>query len=480
MSGFGYATLTIYLWATIIGDINRFIRALEDRENCLVIVTQVKNSKGDLVFHLSVSVGHLSTINLLASSLRQNEFMDLSKEQNKDMNTALHAALKKHHKEVAFFLINADPEVSLFLNSEGKSPLYMAAEAGWADLVKLMMGSKLVAIGSDYVNDRINGKSLVHAAFTGKSRDSSELLNKQGQNIVHVVAKNGKDNVIKYVLKTLELEKFVNERDEKGNTPLHLATMHWRPKIVNSLTWDKKVRLELVNDAGLTALDVAEKYIGTAPPFRKRLTWMALKSAGAPRSKHQKPNRHSSRKWKAPNMENYKERINTLMLVLTIIATVTFTAGFTVPGGYKSSTPDEGMTTLLNSNYFKAFLICDTIAMYSSVIAIVTLIWAHLGDLNLVLFALRLAMPLLGLSLAMMSLAFMAGLCLVVSNLAWLDDVIQIMGMIFLSTIMALFVPLYFPDTSRSRTLRFVSYYVLSWVMFASGSYGDDDDQEEL
>ncbi|KAI8007067.1 Protein ACCELERATED CELL DEATH 6 [Camellia lanceoleosa] len=306
------------------------------------------------------------------------------------------------------------------------------------------------------------------------------MLNKQGQNIVHVAAKNGKDNVIKYVLKTPELEKFINERDEKGNTPLHLATMHWRPKIVNSLTWDKRVRLELVNDAGLTALDVAEKYIGTAPPFQKRLTWMALKSAGAPRSKHQKPNRHSSRKWKPPNMENYKERINTLMLVLTIIATVTFTAGFTVPGGYKSSAPDEGTTTLLNSNYFKAFLICDTKTTYSSVIAIVTLIWAHLGDLNLVLFALRLAMPLLGLSLAMMSLAFMAGVCLVVSNLPWLDDFIQIMGMIFLSTIMALFVPLYFPDTSRLRTLRFVSYYVLSWVMFASGSYGDDDDQEEL
>ncbi|GMP47153.1 hypothetical protein CsSME_00015043 [Camellia sinensis var. sinensis] len=123
---------------------------------------------------------------------------------------------------------------------------------------------------------------------------------------------------------------------------------------------------------------------------------MALKSAGAPRSNHQKPNRHSSRKWKPPNMENYKERINTLMLVLTIIATVTFTAGFTVPGGYKSSAPVEGTATLLNNNYFKAFLISDTIAMYNSVIAIVTLIWAHLGDLNLVLFALRLVLPLLG------------------------------------------------------------------------------------
>ncbi|CAL5423827.1 unnamed protein product [Camellia sinensis] len=190
-----------------------------------------------------------------------------------------------------------------------------------------------------------------------------------------------------YVLKTPELEKLINERDEKGNTPLHLAAMHWRPKIVNSLTWDKRVQLELVNDAGLTALDAAEKYIGTTPPFRK---------AGAPRSKHQKPNRHSSRKWKPPNMENYKERINTLMLVLTIIATVTFTAGFTVPGGYKSSAPVEGTATLLNSNYFKAFLISDTIAMYNSVIAIVTLIWAHLGDLNLVLFALRLVLPLLG------------------------------------------------------------------------------------
>ena len=71
------------------------------------------------------------------------------------------------------------------------------------------------------------------------------------------------------MLKTPELEKLINERDEKGNTPLHLVAMHWRPKIVNSLTWDKRVQLELVNDAGLTALDAAEKYIGTTPPFRK-------------------------------------------------------------------------------------------------------------------------------------------------------------------------------------------------------------------
>lgn len=86
-------------------------------------------------------------------------------------------------------------------------------------------------------------------------------------------------------------------------------------------------------------------------------------------------------------MDNYKERVNTLLLVATLIATVTFAAGFTVPGGYNSSDRDLGMATMLRDKGFHVFIFCDTIAMYSSIIVAVTLIWAQLGDINLALNA---------------------------------------------------------------------------------------------
>ena len=63
--------------------------------------------------------------------------------------------------------------------------------------------------------------------------DSRELLNCHGQNILHVAAKSRGHNNVCYILQTAELEKlYKHEGDKHGNTPLHLATMDWHPKIV--------------------------------------------------------------------------------------------------------------------------------------------------------------------------------------------------------------------------------------------------------
>ncbi|KAK9285296.1 hypothetical protein L1049_024487 [Liquidambar formosana] len=83
-----------------------------------------------------------------------------------------------------------------------------------------------------------------------------------------------------------------------------------------------------------------------------------------------------------------------LLLVATLVATVTFAAGFTMPGGLENSGRNQGMATLVAKHAFHAFLICNTISMYSSITAAVALIWAHLGDLNLVLAALNFSLPL--------------------------------------------------------------------------------------
>ncbi|XP_047336140.1 protein ACCELERATED CELL DEATH 6-like [Impatiens glandulifera] len=579
--------------AVTCGDFDGFSRAIQDLRGCLLMqvspqgntvlhlaarsghdniiqpildnfhdLVKVKNRRGDLAIHLAARSGHLSSVDLLSCTenpVRCREFEGLLMEQNGEKNTALHIAVMEGHKSIAQVLTEANQGAVICVNKEGKTPLYMAAEVGWVELVKQMMKKKPHS-EIDTICDGMDGKPIVHAAILGRNKeildmileekrslihsmdeegrsplshaasigyiegvcylldnfpwltyqsdetgscpihmaaryghvkiiqeilrrfpDSREILNQQQQNILHVAAKNGRNDIVEFVTRTRELGlgDLINEKDESGKTPLHLATEYWQPRVVNTLTWDKRVLLDIQDNEGLTPLDAAVRYIGFAPPFRKRLTWMTLKSAGAKKSKQQK-SRQTSIQWKPPNVENYKDRVNTLLLVLTIVATVTFTAGFTVPGGYvNSSSPEEGVAVMLNNNYFKVFVICDTIAMYSSVIAIVTLIWAQLGDLHLVLFALRLALPLLGISLAMMCLSFMAGVYVVVSKLSWLADAVEVMSVGFLSIIMMLYVPLYFPDTSSYKMLHFVSYYVLNLVMWASRSRADDDDDED-
>ncbi|PIN12417.1 hypothetical protein CDL12_14968 [Handroanthus impetiginosus] len=169
-------------------------------------------------------------------------------------------------------------------------------------------------------------------------------------------------------------------------------------------------------------------------------------------------------------MENYKEIVNTLLLVCTLVATVTFAASYTVPGGYNSSDTDLGIATMLRDKGFHMFVFCDSIAMYSSVIAAVALIWAQLGDLTLVIIALKLAMPLFGVALSMMSMAFIAGLFLTVNKLPWLGIAVLEMGITFLAMLLVILIPLCIPYTPSNGIYRYISYYVIYLVILATGN----------
>lgn len=92
------------------------------------------------------------------------ENVKLLRVRNEKGNTALHEALINQQEGAAFTLIEGDPEVSYFLNAEGESPLYLAAEAGYKRLVSSML--------SDYHDfeirnkeDRLKGKSPLQAAM---------------------------------------------------------------------------------------------------------------------------------------------------------------------------------------------------------------------------------------------------------------------------------------------------------------------------
>ncbi|KAL7177311.1 hypothetical protein ACSBR2_030630 [Camellia fascicularis] len=318
------------------GDISRFERAIEDREASpfnqvspqedtvlhiaaysghVPLVEHIlthrinlfseKNSNGNLPIHAAASSGHLSTVKSLLEFPQREEWrVSKLKEVNKNEETALHVALKNHHEKVAEYLFKLCPCVSSYPNKEGKSPLCMAAEAGFLDLVKLMTAETVEGVVMDNSMYSSETRSVVHAALRGRNidvleailkkepklaylededgttalsyavlagylegvhhllekfsvtsyqRDGSgnfpihvassegrvdvireilqrcpdamELLGKQGRSILHVAAKNGKVGVVNYILKTPELGKLLNQIDEDGNTPLHLAAV---------------------------------------------------------------------------------------------------------------------------------------------------------------------------------------------------------------------------------------------------------------
>ncbi|RDX97916.1 Protein ACCELERATED CELL DEATH 6, partial [Mucuna pruriens] len=184
-----------------------------------------------------------------------------------------------------------------------------------------------------------------------------------------------------------------------------------------------------------------------------RLTWIALKSAGAQSGERQ------THTVGYRNMDQYKDRINTLMLVSTLITTVTFAAGFTLPGGTNSSNPRQGMAVMLNHIWFKLFIFCITISMYGAISVTLILIWAQLGDITLALLALKVATPLLGVTLATLSGAFLAGVHLVISDLSWLATAFLVLCVIFILMLLLLYTILWFPSSSSNPVVRYISYY---------------------
>ncbi|PWA53342.1 Ankyrin repeat-containing protein [Artemisia annua] len=423
------------------------------------------NKEGKSGLYLAVEAGMVDIVKTILSNITSDVNVEYIYELLKG-KSLVNAAIRRKSTVMLQEILRQIPAQIHMIDEENQTPLFYAVSTGFLEGLNCLL--------DEFNIDTSQMDSTgFYARLMQNLPDAGRFVNRKGQNILHIAAIFGKDNVVRFILQTPDLEALINEMDDDGNTPLHLATINWHPKVVSCLTWDHRVNLNLVNKDGVTALDAAEEYMQQMTSFQQRLTWSALMSAGAPRARSKdriSSNKHNlSEKDEGYNVDFSKDRVNTLLLVAILIATVAFAAGFTIPGGYNDFEPKQGQATLLPKHMLQTFVICDTIALYSAIMVVVTLIWAQLGDVILVMNALRFALPLLGLSLATMSISFMAGVSLVVGSLTWLAIFVQIFGIFCLTSILALFIPLLFSYPSTSMVLRYITYYPFQLLVLASG-----------
>ncbi|KAF8008131.1 hypothetical protein BT93_K1961 [Corymbia citriodora subsp. variegata] len=270
----------------------------------------------------------------------------------------------------------------------------------------------------------MNGNLPIHIAsklgqveLIEKLHVVSHLLNRRGQTVLHVAAKYGRTLAVRYTLKHPELGKLMNEKDRDGNTPLHLAAIHSQPATLIPLVQDERIQPIILNHECLTAFDIALKSMRREPEDRDK----AYPTYGEFEKK--------------TNMEQAKDVINARLLVAALVATVTFTAGFTVPGGFngleKAPKNEHGMAMLLPNRMFHAFVICNTIAMFSSMIAVVNLMMAQQCDVLKAVAAYQHSKLPLTTALPAMSAAFITVVTLTMGPLPWLANTIFYLGLIF-------------------------------------------------
>lgn len=374
------------------------------------------------------------------SDLRKRLF-DLKGNSN---DSPLHAAARNNYVEGVEFLVKNFASSAFDRNISHYFPIHVACEMGHLDTIKVL---------------RQHWPEWLEPAQL--------LTSKTFQNILHVAAKHGRASIVKYILGDPKFEKLINAKDKNGDTPLHVATVNYEPEVLLFLTRDKRVNLELTNHEKLTAFDIVDDQpTEINASLDQRLTWIILASAEAFRSKDKVISQtRSSGLQRTPPEGKLEKYAEVRMIVATLIAGVTFAAGFSVPGGYNSSEPDAGIATLLNKPMYDVFVICNSIAMYSSIIVFVILLWTQINDSHIVFYALRMTrLPLLT-ALATMSMAFMAGVYVTISKRTWIAIITLIIGITALSVILVLYITLFIPLGYNSRLIQLFTDYIIRAVI---------------
>ncbi|CAL2254475.1 unnamed protein product [Prunus armeniaca] len=341
-------------------------------------LASIENDAGESPLYLAARGGMFEILNQILKSTAS------SAHGGSDGRTALHAAVVEKHFDIVETLLRFKQQLIKETDHQGRTPLFYAASLGQHRTVKRLLE---LDTSIAYVLDK-EGHSPIHVAaskgytnvireIVGLCPDSGELVDPYGRNALHIAIFNGQTKVVRYILETAELEGLINQPDFDGNTPLHLATIERKTWILWYLKWDGRVNPRSKNKYGQTAIEIDSsiKEANITPPRNIMPSiWGHLRTPSS---------------W----LDNFKvfSRVDqeaiamqtgqTLLMVATLITTVTFAAAFTMPGGYNNDVgPDQGQALLQSNNFFKWFIITDSIAMTCSIIAASLLFWGAVNS----------------------------------------------------------------------------------------------------
>lgn len=343
--------------------------------------------------HITALSGHLEfTTTLLRKKPRLADVVDSLG------RTPLHLASAEGHTEIAKALLQASTNVCLVQDRSGRIPLHFAAMRGRIEVIKDLIRAQPNSIRVDLCGDSVlhlfirynhlNAlKLLVESANDGELLDSKDH---DGNSILHLAVMLKQMKTIEYLLSLSKIKREANAKNKNGRTALDLLDFCPRDyvclKIQDILKEAGVIRSTDPNSLLLPTPHVNHGLDEAQPPqiiMEGRQAQSRLRKCWPYRGwcswvKHLK----YQRTW-------MEETRGALMLVATVIATMTFQAGISPPGGVwqqqTNSTVDpscrneicDAGTSILSytqSDAYQLFLFFNTTSFFASLSVVLLVI----------------------------------------------------------------------------------------------------------
>lgn len=229
--------------------------------DCLRKIAGMTDRHGQTPLHYAVDEGCFNM-----SKLLHEIDNTVVLQADKNDQTALHLAALKKSQDIVELLVNTPDQKTLVekFDCKQRTALYLAAYVGSFEISELLYNIMKV-----FVDDKFSafmrpvcGHTALHAAVHAKSLRVVELLteddkiggalvkaiDKCRQTTLHCAAHEGSFEISKHLYEMMEkLDKeLIFSRNDKGQTPLHLATYSKSLEIVNLLTKDPKIQQQLL------------------------------------------------------------------------------------------------------------------------------------------------------------------------------------------------------------------------------------------
>ncbi|CAN6684371.1 unnamed protein product [Malus baccata var. baccata] len=344
---------------------------------------------------LAVRAGSTSIADYILKKTPDHESLSF---QGTNGVTALHAAATRipfAKKGIVQSMVTKNPRMVEVRDEIGWTPLHYASLRGNLKAAQLLIPNYKTAC---YIKDELGMSALHVAAYAGHTQiiqllidrcpDICDCVNHKGHTALHAAVLGEKINVVKYVLKTPMLARLINEADNDGNTPWHLAAIRENSEIVAILRRDSRLITTAINKEFLQVSDIllaqntgrkeivksrnvlnclARDVVVTVPYYQQKIKQEFKKfgSQGESTTSETPVNTTNTRE----NLQDYLaqtfNRNDSKLLVATVIATVTFSAALNPPGGFKDGTP-----VLTEKVAYKVFMFFNTLCFALSVSAI--------------------------------------------------------------------------------------------------------------